>query len=74
MMNFQIKLRQQIGFCEPVVFNRWLSMFIYYLYVRFHYGIDFREYFHLWQVDAAEQRMMEMIKLTFPNRLIGPEG
>ncbi len=48
----------------------------YYLYVRFHYGIDFRDYFHLWQADAeaAEQRMMEMIKLTYPNRLTGPEG
>jgi hypothetical protein len=47
----------------------------YYLYARFGYGIDFREYFHIWQADAeaAEQRMMEMIKLTFPNRLSGPD-
>jgi hypothetical protein len=47
----------------------------YYIYVRFHYGIDFREYFHLWKADAeaAEHRIMGMIKLTYPNRLMGPE-
>jgi hypothetical protein len=47
----------------------------YYLSIRFGYRIDFRDYFHLWQADAeaAEQRMMGMIKLTYPNRLMGPE-
>lgn len=47
----------------------------YYLCIRFGYRIDFRDYFHLWQADAesAEQRIMEMIKLTFPNRLTGPK-
>jgi hypothetical protein len=47
----------------------------YYVYVRFGYRIDFREYFHIWQADAeaAEQRMMEMIKLTYPNRLSRPD-
>jgi hypothetical protein len=47
----------------------------YYLYVRFGYRIDFRDYFHIWQADAevAEQRMIELVKLTFPNRLQAPD-
>jgi hypothetical protein len=47
----------------------------YYLCVRFGYGIDFRQYFHLWQADAetAEQRIIETVKLSFPNRLPAPE-
>ncbi len=47
----------------------------HYLYVRFGYGIDFRQFFHLWQADAeaAEQRIIETVKLSFPNRLPAPE-
>jgi hypothetical protein len=48
----------------------------YYLYVKFSYRIDFSDYFHLWQADAeaAEQRIIEMVKLTFPNRLSAPDN
>jgi hypothetical protein len=48
----------------------------YYLYVRFGYGIDLSDYFHLWQADAeaAEQRIIESVRLTFPNRLQGPNS
>lgn len=48
----------------------------YYLYVRFGYGIDQPDYFHIWQADAeaAEQRIMEMVRLTFPSRLQAPDG
>ena len=47
----------------------------YYLYVRFGYRIDLRPHFHLWQAhaEAAEQRIMETVKLSFPNRLPAPE-
>lgn len=47
----------------------------YYLCVRFGYGIDLSAYFHLWQADAeaAEQRIIETVKLSFPNRLPAPE-
>ncbi len=38
----------------------------YYLYVRFNYRIDIRNYFHIWRSNAesAEQRITEMVKLT----------
>jgi hypothetical protein len=44
--------------------------------VKFSYRIDFGDYFHLWQADAeaAEQRIIEMVKLTFPNRLPAPDN
>jgi hypothetical protein len=47
----------------------------YYLYIRFGYGIDLRPYFHLWQADAeaAEQRIIETVRLDFPNRLPTPD-
>jgi hypothetical protein len=40
----------------------------YYLDLHFHYGIHFREYFHLWQAhaEAAEQRIMSTVRLRFP--------
>jgi hypothetical protein len=40
----------------------------YYLDVLFHYGIDFRQYFHLWKdhAEAAEQRIMNSVRLIFP--------
>lgn len=43
----------------------------YYLDVSFRYGIDFRQYFHIWQnhAEAAEQRMIERIRLNFPDRV-----
>ncbi|MFA5530898.1 MAG: hypothetical protein WDA11_09565, partial [Thiohalomonadaceae bacterium] len=48
----------------------------YYLYIRFGYGIDLRPYFHLWQAnaEAAEQRIIETVRLDFPNRLPAPDN
>jgi hypothetical protein len=48
----------------------------YYLCVKFSYGVDVRSYFHLWQADAeaAEQHIIETVKLTFPNRLQAPDN
>ena len=47
----------------------------YYLYVRFGYRIDLSAHFHLWQADAeaAEQRIIETVRLDFPNRLPTPD-
>jgi hypothetical protein len=55
-------------YCQPLADH-------YYLYVKFSYRIDLSDYFHLWQADAeaAEQRIIEMVKLTFPNRLQAPD-
>ena len=43
----------------------------YYLDVFFSYRLDFPQYLHLWKdhAEAAEQRMMERIRLNFPGRV-----
>ncbi len=48
----------------------------FFLSVRFGYRIDLSNYLHLWQANAkaAEQRIMETLILTFPNRLQAPGG
>ena len=48
----------------------------YYLYVRFGYRIDLRQHFHLWQAnaEAAEQRIIETVRLSTPNRLEAPNS
>ena len=43
----------------------------YYLDVFFSYRLDFPQYLHLWKdhAEAAEQRMIERIRLNFPGRV-----
>lgn len=43
----------------------------FYLDLHFHYALDFRSYFHLWKdhAEAAEQSMIEKVRLTFPNQI-----
>ena len=43
----------------------------FYLDIFFHYGLDFRDYFHYWKdhAEAAEQRMIQAIRLNFPDRV-----
>ena len=43
----------------------------FYLDIYFHYRIDFRKYFPIWKdhAEAAEQRIMESVRLHFPDRL-----
>ena len=43
----------------------------FYLDIFFHYRIDFRKYFPIWKdhAEAAEQRIMDSVRLHFPDRL-----